>query len=264
MFASLFALFAAAAPAPAPLPPQKAWVVDYAETFCTASREYGEPEKPLELVFRPSPNDSLLQVIVVRKSPYTSAEHVPVTVGFAGRTVKATALVYANQKSGRKIVLTSLGPEASADIGHTQTISLKGDRGIDWVFAVPGMDKVMAALATCNADLRAHWNIGEAGAAAIKTPAKPVASLASWVSWTDYPAQALREEDTGKARVVLLIDEQGKVRDCLLEETSGNASLDAMTCIALKERGKFRAALDASGKPMKSVYSQAIAWRISG
>jgi TonB family protein len=262
MLASLVAFLAAAAP-PAPLPPRQAWVVDYAETFCSASREYGAPDAPLALAFRPSPDGKLLQVFVVRNGGSIPAEHVPVTVGFAERTVKTTALVYSAPKSRRQLVLTSLGPEAIPDIARTGTISLRGARGIDWTFAVPGMGKVMAALETCNANLRAHWNIDETAAAAIKTPARPLASLASWVSWTDYPAQALREEDVGKARVVLLIDEQGKVGDCLLVETSGNASLDAMTCIALKQRGKFQPALDASGKPLRSVYSQAISWRIS-
>jgi TonB family protein len=265
MFATLAAAFAAAAPPPPlPLQPKKPWVVDYAETFCAAWREYGDSNAPLQLIFRPAPSGNLLQIIVIRKSSNATAEHVPVTVGFAGRTVKTTALVYSNPKSGMKIALTSLGPETATDIAGAATITLRGPRGIDWTFAVPGMGKAMAALAPCNADLRAHWHIDGKAAEAIATPAKPTASLASWVSWTDYPSQALREEDTGKARVVLLIDEQGKVSDCLLEETSGNASLDAMTCIALKERGKFHPALDASGKPLKSVYSQTISWRISG
>ncbi|MBV9930495.1 MAG: energy transducer TonB [Alphaproteobacteria bacterium] len=262
MFATLMAL-SAAVPASGPLPPRKAWIVDYAETFCTAVREYGDADAPLELVLRPSPNDSLLQLFVIRKSANATAEHVPVTVAFAGRTVKATALVYSVEKSGRKVVLTSLAPGDAAEIGRTGAIGLKGGRGIDWTFAVPGIDKAMAALAACNADLRAHWNMDAGRSAAIKTDAKPLAPLARWISSSDYPAQALRELDTGRSRVFLLIDEQGKVRDCLLEETSGNASLDAMTCIALRERGKFHPALDASGKPVRSVYGQAISWRIA-
>lgn len=254
---------ASAAAAAAPLPPNKPWVVDYAETFCTASRQYGEAADPLTLVLRPSPEGNVLQLFLIRSGKEAPAEHVPLTLDFAGRTLKASALVYGVKKSGRRMLLASLGGDAAADIGRTQTVTLRG-RGIDYAFAVPDIGKVMTALATCNADLRTVWNMTAEKMATIATPASTVGNLRNVLDRSDYPAQALREEDTGTARVLLLVNEQGKVSDCLLQQTSGNASLDAMTCIRLVQRGRFHPALDAAGKPMKSATTQAVSWRIGG
>jgi TonB family protein len=262
MHSFLIAMAAAAPPAaPIPLPPKKAWVVDYAETFCTAGRPYGDAGAPLDLVLRPSPKGDLVQFYILRNGTYMSAAHVSVAVGFADTAVKTTALVYGGKKSGRRTILINIGRESLAEFPKARAVTFRG-AGIDYAFAVPDLDKVVAALATCNADLRSHWNITEEGKAKIETPAKPITDLRSILSSGDYPAQAIREEDTGTAHVMLLIDENGKVADCLLQATSGNASLDAMTCIAFIERARFHPALDAAGKPMKSAVFTAASWRI--
>lgn len=252
----------AAAPAPA-APPRNPWVVDYAETFCTAVRSFGEPDHAVQLALRPSPTGDVLQLFVIRKGSFAEAEHVPVTVGFDGRSIRTTALRYGPWKGNREILLTTLGREGLTAAAQTGRITISGGGGVRYDLVVPDMAKVMAALGTCNADLRRHWNIGETAGARIATPSRPVKSLHSYFSSTDYPAQALREEDSGKARVLLLIDEQGKVSDCLLEQTSGNASLDAMTCIVLVQRARFHPAVDASGKPVRSAQVQAINWRVA-
>jgi len=266
MIAALLAAagLAAAPPAPEapPRAPTKGWVVDYADTFCSASREYGDAQNPLLFVLRPSPTGELLQLFVIRPSHYVSAEHIPVTLDYAGRTEKTTALVYGSHKTSRRFLLVNLGGEAATAVAKAKTVAIRSKDG-DFAFAVPGMPQAMAALETCNADLRALWNISDEKRASIAVPAKPAASLASWVGPEDYPAQALREDVGGSSKVLLFVNEQGKVADCLLVETSGNASLDAMTCIAMRDRGKFQPALDGAGKPMRSVYRQKISWRLS-
>lgn len=262
----LLALAAAAAPAPAPtapLPPKKAWVVDYAETFCTAARSYGDDAAPLDFALRPAPNGDVLQFYILRSGGFEPARHVPVTVAFGEQVVKATALTWGPKKEGRRTILINLPREAIADLPRAKAVAFHGG-GVDYAFAVPDLDKVMAALATCNDDLRAHWNMTADKKALIATPAKPLWSLHGIINPDDYPEQAVREEDTGQATVMLLVDETGKVADCQLQKTSGNASLDAMTCIAFIKRARFRPARDAAGKPMKDVFYQSIAWRIQG
>ena len=238
-------------------------MVDYAETFCTARRSFGDEKAPLDLFLRPSPNGDLLQFFVIRNGGFAAAEHVPVTVGFGERAVKGTALLYGGRQNGRRTVLINVANDALADFPKARTVTLRGS-GVDYAFAVPGLDKVMAALATCNEDLRSHWNMTEERKAAIATRARSITPLRDVITYEDYPAQALREEDTGQARVMLLVDESGKVADCLLEKTSGNASLDAMTCVAFVKRARFHPAADAAGKPMKDVTHQTVSWRISG
>jgi TonB family protein len=256
-------LLSLAAPAPAPLTPTKPWVVDYSETYCAAVRAFGTAEAPLDLVLRPSPEGDVLQLFVLKSGGYALAQHVPVTVGFAGAAVKATALEYGVSKGGRRTILISLANDTLGDLPKARTLTFHGS-GIDYDFALTGMGQVLAALSTCNDDLRRHWNMTDEAKAAIRTEAKPVYKLWQVLSDSDYPDQALREEDAGKASVLLMVDETGKVADCLLQHTSGNASLDAQTCIAFRNRARFKPALDAAGKPLRSVYHQAVSWRIQG
>jgi len=68
----------------------------------------------------------------------------------------------------------------------------------------------------------------------------------------------------GSVAFVLLIDEEGKVADCTVTETSGVASLDAQSCAIVKERAKFKPATGLDGKPSKSSYFQRISWRLEG
>jgi TonB family protein len=259
----LAGLAAAAAPPPAPLPAKQAWVINYAETFCSAGKIYGEGTQRVDLYLRPAPGGDVLQFYILRDGRYLPAEHVPVSIGFAGRTIKGTALVYGGKAGAKRAILVNLERDSVGDLPKARTIAFHG-ADIDYAFAVPDLDKVIAALATCNEDLREHWNMTEAGKAAIKTPGRPITRMRDIISYEDYPSQAVREEDTGTAAVLLLVDETGKVADCLLKKTSGNASLDAMTCIAFIKRARFKPALDAAGKPMKTTFYQSVSWRIQG
>ena len=253
--------FAAAGTTPgAPLAPRTGWVIDYADTFCTATRGYGDPEDGPQLAFRPAPNDELVQIAVLRRGAYLPAEHTSVTVSFADEELKTTALHYFVKKSGHRVALISVPAAAAAHLAQAKTITVKGGAGLDFTFAVPAIEKVVPALATCNADLRAQWNIMTGNSVA----PRPITPLGRLITSEDYPRQAIDERATGLSRVSLLVDEQGRVRDCLLLATSGNASLDAMTCIVIQQRAKFEPGRSASGKPVKGAFFQSVSWRIQG
>ena len=75
----------------------------------------------------------------------------------------------------------------------------------------------------------------------------------------DYPAAALKERQSGTTSAELLIDEQGAVKECFINETSGVATLDVMTCLKLS-KAKYHPALDASGKAVRSYDDIRIEW----
>jgi hypothetical protein len=243
----------------APRPPVKGWVVDYADTDCTASRDYGNGAGFVELAFRPSPLGHALQLILVRPGRGEAAMHVPITIGLPDGPLKTTALRYWDHK-GHEIILLTAQSETMERLRGASDVSFRSANLVDEDLAVPGMAKAMAALDICNSDLRRHWNAGEEGAGKVKTPARSVAPLASYVSDGDYPAQAVDENRGGISKVTLLIDETGTLKDCLVEETSGIATLDAMTCAIFIRRAKFHPALDDQGKPVKSILSTRIKW----
>jgi TonB family protein len=94
------------------------------------------------------------------------------------------------------------------------------------------------------------------------SPARPAGNPGAWISTADYPPEALMAHVEGTTALKLSIDTNGTLSDCVVEASSGSAVLDATSCRILKERGRFVPATDGNKKPVSSVYSTRIAWKI--
>jgi TonB family protein len=253
-------LCAASTPAtPTQRQPAKGWVVDYGDTNCIASREYGSEGNPIQLGFRPSPLGHALQIILLRAGRSERPTHVPIILDLPRAPVKTTALRYWDKK-GHEILLLTVERAIVEQLREANHVAFRASGVVNEDYSVPGIAKLLEALDTCNADLRRHWNVAEDGTSKVKTPAQPLAPLASYVSDRDYPAQAIEENRSGTSKVTLMIDETGALEDCLIDETSGIATLDAMTCAIFVKRAKFRPATDDQGKPIRSIVSTRIRW----
>jgi hypothetical protein len=263
----LLSVVLAAAPdgqssAAAPLrEPSKKWTVDYGETACTALRAYGSEDASTILAFRPSPNGTVVRLMVVRPGRMPTPHHFDLTASIGSAQVKTTGLRFSSGSKKSEVIWINFDRAELEGLGQSGEIAIKGS-GIDERFALPGMAAVLKALDTCNRDLREHWNVTEAAAAKIATPASPVKPLNHYFSAEDYPSQAIREDASGRTGFIMMIDETGKLKDCIVEETSGIASLDAMACGVLLERAKFTPARDAAGNPIRSVYVVGVRWML--
>ena len=256
----LISTVAAALPSPASaetLQPIGKWTVDYGETSCLAARSFGDPKKPLLLAFRPSLNDTTVRIILASHAGGTDARHFPVR----GSGAKTTGLRFFAKQTKRRIVWIDLASAEFDRIATGKTIELKGEN-LDLDLSLAGMSAALKAMRTCNTSLRQHWNADEAGQAKIASRAGALVRPERLVSGNDYPGQALNELRGGRTRVSLLIDEKGVAKECVVEEHSGVATIDAQTCIMIMKRSKFTPAKDQAGKPVKSFLSYAFKWQI--
>jgi TonB family protein len=87
-------------------------------------------------------------------------------------------------------------------------------------------------------------------------------SLSGIVTADDYPPDALDLNQEGSVGVLVRVDANGAVSDCVITASSGSAALDAQTCRLIWLRAKFTPARDRSGAPVASTYQQRINWRI--
>jgi hypothetical protein len=266
-------------------------VLDYGETACTAYRNFGTKESRVVLALRPSPNGSVVRLSLVRNGKVSVAHHFPVTTNISDSSVKTTGLRFGSADHKGEVIWINFARPQLEGLIRTGEIAITSGRApnkrfapalsvnqagdnaltdgrtlnqrfapppLNERFALPGIAGVLKALDTCNADLRNHWNIGDSGTAVV-TPATAL-DPGKWANNGDYPQQAFEENASGIVGFVLLIDETGKPRDCMVEDTSGIASLDAMACITLRNRAKFKPALDASGKPVRSSWTSRFRW----
>jgi TonB family protein len=90
--------------------------------------------------------------------------------------------------------------------------------------------------------------------------AVPLGSPGDWATTDDYPASAIRNEESGTAGFTVTIGVDGRVTQCTIISSSASAALDEATCRLVRERAKFQPALNAKGKPVEDHYTNRIKW----
>ena len=81
------------------------------------------------------------------------------------------------------------------------------------------------------------------------------------ISTDDYPDASLRAEEQGTTRVSYDINEQGRVENCQVTQSSGHPRLDTTTCQLITRRFKFTPAKAEGGAPMReNGHADAVKW----
>jgi len=83
-----------------------------------------------------------------------------------------------------------------------------------------------------------------------------------WITTDDYPSAALRQNMQGVVVVSAMIGADGKVRSCVVTQSSGSQLLDDTTCRLYIRRAHFTPARDADGNPIASQRSDRFRWQI--
>src|SRR5438105_238897 len=105
-------------PAPAaPRQPTGPWQVDYDTAQCVAMRNYGTEAKPLILIFKPSPNNSVMRILLVRKGS-SEASQMPALLRMGDFRKQTNLLTYTDEKNQFRIaaINTPMG-EFKAHLG---------------------------------------------------------------------------------------------------------------------------------------------------
>jgi hypothetical protein len=124
------------------------------------------------------------------------------------------------------------------------------------------LGKPFAQLRTCMEVLVRSWGYDPAVQATLSRPPAPVGSGASWISWKDYPSEALSSNQGGFVQFRLDVDAAGKVAGChVLARTDPDEFAD-LTCRLLAKRARLQPALDAEGKPVPSFIVQRVNWTV--
>lgn len=131
-------------------------------------------------------------------------------------------------------------------LGRGGSIRLVGAHG-EAVYALADPERIVAELRSC-----------AAGLAASASPA----NLASYLNSNDYPAAALRNDESGTVEFRLFIGPDGRPGDCAILHSSGSAALDEATCRIMLERVRFSPARDSHGNPVPDTHDARITWTL--
>jgi TonB family protein len=238
--------------------PTGKWVVHFDDALCQAERDFGPPGKPLRLILKQPAAGNIMQVAVARKQSTADAHEDNGTITLdADAPQKSSFLIYSPPDQGFRLYSTNM--PLSELRPSAETIWIR-TAGLDQAFAIPGFSGLLQVMANCVADLRKSWNLGATGKLNLSQSAR--GNLKGLFSGDDYPTAAIMAAETGPVKVELLIDEEGKIADCSVIQTSGVAVLDAQTCAVLSQRAKFKPAVGKDGRATRSGFAQEIRWRI--
>lgn len=96
---------------------------------------------------------------------------------------------------------------------------------------------------------------------AISKP-EPLEAPGKWFSPEDYPVAASLDGLEGRTGFKLDIDTDGRVARCVISISSGLELLDETACTILKQRARFKPALDKNKAPVVGSYTGTINWRL--
>ncbi|WP_334655956.1 energy transducer TonB [Sphingomonas panaciterrae] len=82
------------------------------------------------------------------------------------------------------------------------------------------------------------------------------------MSTSDLPEALFVSGFNGTVGVRYLVTTDGRVRDCVVTRSSGNATVDAITCRLIRERFRFRPSLDGDGRPVNAWIVENHSWEV--
>jgi hypothetical protein len=87
---------------------------------------------------------------------------------------------------------------------------------------------------------------------------EPIGEPSSWVNAEEFPRRLLGGKTWPPTGFRALIDENGRVKQCSIIQTSGNVELDSLICSHVTKHGRFEPALDKDGKPTETYWGSRV------
>jgi protein TonB len=82
------------------------------------------------------------------------------------------------------------------------------------------------------------------------------------INGSDYPRSALKAHVGGTVFLRFVVAPDGRVGECAVTRSSGNAALDATTCRLIMSRFRYRPARDAAGRAVPDVIRGQHVWEV--
>ena len=250
------ALAAVAGPLQAPVP----WVVERTAYRCAIRRQGDSAPPSFEIGSVPGSDTFVLRIGLL------PAPH-PLPRAFALRLAPddAAELRYHQSLEAPEVgfVLYNTDRDFPDRLGRARAATILGDGQELAELPIGGIAAGIRALNSCIDESLRRWGVDPRARAALsRQPAPPGGRPANWFRSDDYPASALRAEQTGMVVMRLSVAADGRVEACDVVVSSGYAALDQRSCQVILERARFEPALDAVGRPVAVKAIDRVNWRL--
>lgn len=256
----LLAQVAALQASPVELIPSSQWQVEYAKSSCVVSRAFGE--KPNQILFglKPALNSEFVSLLVVQPSRKGRGVRGEAEVKLSGGFIPESADYTSVTANGMRVTTISVPSTTLDQLAKGDAIAIKAGEWVDVTLHPTAADKALAALKECEADLLESWGYSRAAQAAVAEP--PKGSLQGLFRVDDYPMDLVAMGIQGSVGLRLRIEPDGKISECSIMESSGNANLDSHTCALAKRRARYTPAMGYDRNPVWSFTFANVTWML--
>lgn len=267
------------------LEPSSAWSVDFGEQKCRLARAFTNGENTHLLFLEQGGPDSSFGFVVMGSSfdrfkrpsrvstQFGELEPIDDREPFLGTTEGAGAsLIYSSMTfseppgadSGQAAATPRVGlpriDETEAAKINSITIR-QGNRAVR--FATGNLGDPIKVMNECTLNFVESWGLDRADHETMSR--RPnwtnVQALARKLQQS-YPSAALRKGESGIFRLRVIVEADGSISDCVVNNATITESLETPACKEMK-RAEFEPALDKDGEPMRSFYTTRIIYRVS-
>lgn len=261
-----------AAPLPAQQSPRQApaaagtpggWEVNWGDQHCMLIRNSGG-SGTRAFALRRVPGSGPTDLITIDPSPPQDAapSRRDISILLRPSTEPLEGRVYRSGRvdNGNMVIEMNGGDDLLERFAESTAIEVTTGRRSHFRMSYPSPTAALAALKQCEDDALLGWGIDPALIAGVRT--RPRQTNRELITSDDYPADAVRAHQEGVALVRLIINSDGRAEDCAIVASSGSAALDRQSCTLSQNRGRFRPARDAEGRPVRSVFVQRVVWHL--
>jgi TonB family protein len=262
---ALVAEVAVAAPpadhTPTVLEPSGKWQVEYAKSSCIVSRAFGEGDQKTLFGLKPAPYGEAVALLIVQPSPKGRGVWGKAEVQLSSGFVPEFADYQSVTANGMRVTTIGLPRATFGPLVNGDSIAIQADKWVNVVLKPSAFDKALKALEDCESDLLTSWGFDKAAQTAVAT--RPKGELRGLIQPDDYPDRPLEAGIGGSVGFRLRIEADGKISECFLVESSGNADLDKQTCAVVRKRARFSPAVGHDGKPLWSFTFGRVTWMVA-
>jgi len=159
--------------------------------------------------------------------------------------------------AGQRFIKIDLPPETMARAAKSAKWIVSEAKLREFQFDLDGLPTVLPSQQRCVANQLAPLELDESR---VVQPA--TSDFLKYFTSGSYPVLAARLGISGTTAMRILVGRDGKVLDCAVRQSSGNAVLDHVACEILLREVKFTPARDATGRPIASITPLSVAWQM--
>lgn len=257
------------------LTPTSSWNLNYADTKCQLSRLFGDDDDQHILIFEQSAPQGWVGLILAGDKIKRFQNSSRLYIGLEGNEPMERRERYGSgdfADFGPAVVFASvaiseprnpgvLGLELIETASINRVVLRKGSRVLS--FETGNMAEPFQAMNQCTTDLLASWGLSpEAHKVFYRPRWKNEAEIVRRIG-NRYPKSALRDGEQAFFRMRVIVEPDGSVSDCVLEETTAADQLNSPACSEMM-KAEFEPARGGDGKPIRSYYATSVSYMING